>query len=291
MPRRLLAFSLVFVACLDPDGDTTTTSSSSSSTGPASSEGSSSSSSDTGSGGSSTGKGSGSATMTGTAATSSSTTGELTSGEQTTGGTTTGDPPVCGDGLVNAADEECDDGNTDAEDGCDNFCHRDRIVFATSEKFSPDWIGGLKPADDICKQLANKAGLDNPFSFTAWLSDSTADAIARIHPGQGRYLRPDGILVAHGAAQFASGALQAPIQTDEYGEPLDPAAVWTGTRPDGTRVPLAGNCSDWTTNSLLEKGPIGDISAIGSDWTFIPDPDINPSPCPGDNHLYCIEGK
>ena len=31
-------------------------------------------------------------------------------------------PPVCGDGLVNAAGEECDDGNTAASDGCSSLC-------------------------------------------------------------------------------------------------------------------------------------------------------------------------
>jgi cysteine-rich repeat protein len=32
-------------------------------------------------------------------------------------------PPVCGDGVINQPDEECDDGNTVSGDGCDDTCH------------------------------------------------------------------------------------------------------------------------------------------------------------------------
>lgn len=168
---------------------------------------------------------------------------------------------------------------------------RDRYVFATSELFSPNWIGGIKPADDICKQLANKADLPNPFTFTAWLSDSQSNAIDRLYPGQGRYLRPDGVVVALGAQQFTSGTLLAPIQTDEYGEPLVPEGVWTGTGPDGIVVPGADNCSDWTSDSLLENGHLGDNSVMNDRWTFIADPDVNPTSRALSFHLYCIEGK
>lgn len=160
-----------------------------------------------------------------------------------------------------------------------------------SELFSPNWIGGIKPADDICKQLANKADLPNPFTFTAWLSDSQSNAIDRLYPGQGRYLRPDGVVVALGAQQFTSATLLAPIQTDEYGEPLDPGGVWTGTGPDGIVVPGADNCSDWTSDSLLENGHLGDNSVMNDRWTFIADPDVNPTSRALSFHLYCIEGK
>ena len=294
MLRRLGPLAFLLAACLDPDGDTTSTSTS---TGPGTSTGESSSSSSSDASepsNSSTGDGSDSAAMTGSTAASTSTSSTSSTTSTTDPGTTardTGDPPTCGDGQVNTPDEECDDGNDDSDDGCDSACARDRLVFATSEKFSPDWISGLDSADDLCKQLANKAGLDNPFSFTAWLSDSTTDAIDRIYPGKGRYLRPDGIPVAHGAQQFTAGLLLAPIQSDEYGEPLAAQAVWTGTRPDGTRVPSADHCGDWTSNNLFEKGHIGDISATNGRWTFISDPEVNPTPCSLDLHLYCIEGK
>ena len=290
MSRRFSPLAFLLAACLDPDGDTTSTSSTSSSSSTGVSGQSSSSSSDGSQGSSTTGDGSDSAAMTASSASSTSTANDTTTDPDTTAGTT--DPaPTCGDGQVNTPDEECDDGNTDPEDGCDNTCARDRIVFATSEKFSPDILGGLKPADDICKQLANKADLPNPFSFTAWLSDSKTDAIARIYPGKGRYLRPDGVVVGLGVQQFTSGALLAPIQVDEYGVPLPAQGVWTGTRPDGTRVPNANHCSDWTTSSLLERGHIGDISSVTGRWTLIADPEVNPTGCPGDRHLYCIEGK
>lgn len=265
MPRRFVPLTLLLAGCLDSYDPASTTTSDADPTR---------STTDA-------------APTTGEAPTTTSTT--TTTGESPT--TTTATPPVCGDGTLDLATEECDDGNLVPDDGCDDACHRDRYVFATSELFSPNWLGGIKPADDICKQLANKADLANPFTFTAWLSDSQSNAIDRLYPGQGRYLRPDGVVVALGAQQFTSGTLLAPIQTDEYGEPLVAEYAWTGTRVDGVVVPGADNCSDWTSKHLLQKGYIGDISSLNERWTFVPDPEINPTPCPLDLHLYCIEGK
>ena len=35
----------------------------------------------------------------------------------------TGPPPVCGDGILDVATEQCDDGNTKDDDSCDNSCN------------------------------------------------------------------------------------------------------------------------------------------------------------------------
>ena len=32
-------------------------------------------------------------------------------------------PPVCGDGILDVATEDCDDGNTKDDDSCDNSCN------------------------------------------------------------------------------------------------------------------------------------------------------------------------
>lgn len=63
------------------------------------------------------------ATSTGTPGTSGEPTTGGSSGPATTepGSTSTGPAPVCGDGIVDG-DEPCDDGNDDAEDGCNSNC-------------------------------------------------------------------------------------------------------------------------------------------------------------------------
>lgn len=202
---------------------------------------------------------------------------------------TTGAPPACGDGALDA-EEECDDGNLAPDDGCNASCARDRFVFATSEVFSPDLIGGLVSADSLCKQLAHKGDLPHWATFNAWLSDSKTDAIDRVHHGRGRYVRPDGVVVAESFDALLAGPLLAPIVVDEYGETVNNGA-WTGTRPDGTAVPGAWHCGDWTSNELLEFGHYGDVQAVDGWWTFVPDPEINPTSCISKNRLYCFEGK
>lgn len=59
-----------------------------------------------------------------------STTGDTTTTTETTSTTTdttsTSEPePVCGDGMVNQASEQCDDGNNDNGDGCSSDCEKE----------------------------------------------------------------------------------------------------------------------------------------------------------------------
>lgn len=225
---------------------------------------------------------SGSGSHTSTGGTSAGTTGSLTEA-------TTGAPPACGDGALDA-EEECDDGNLEPDDGCNATCARDRFVFATSEVFSPDLIGGLVSADSLCKQLAHKGDLPHWATFSAWLSDSKNDAIDRVHHGRGRYVRPDGVVVAESFDALLAGPLLAAIVVDEYGETVNNGA-WTGTRPDGTAVPGAWHCGDWTSDKYLEFGHYGAVQAVDGWWTFVPDPEVNPTSCITKYRLYCFEGK
>ncbi len=220
-----------------------------------------------------------------------------TSGASTTDGTstdmttaTTGPAPFCGDGAINAPGEECDDGNDDPNDGCDGACARARLVFATSETFDPKMLGGLAVADGICRQLAGKAGLPNKSTYSAWLSDSKADALDRVFHGRGRYLRVDGLLVADSFDALLAGPLLAPIASDEYGQPA-PGGAWTGTLPDGTAVPGAWHCADWTSDDFSEFGHFGAVESVDTSWTFLMNPELNPGSCAESFHLYCFEGK
>lgn len=251
-------------------------SSSGSSSSSSSSDGESSSTSD------------GSASGSGTTDTTSST------GVGSTGASsTTEEPPeefpLCGNGQIDGL-EECDE----ASALC-HGCKRDRFVFVSSIGRTPAGIGGLAGADSLCKQFANKGGLANWQSYTAWLSDSTTDAKDRIYPGRGRYLRVDMVPVADSWEQLFSGQLLKPIEIDEYGKTVH-ASVWTGTFPDGTAAPGVDHCADWTMSDLGKKGAYDGSSTVANAWwtlTFFPnpDPEINPVGCAGERHLYCFEGK
>lgn len=238
---------------------------------------------------------SGDSTTAGDSTGASSTTGahsdtSAMSSSTDTGDSTTAAPAICGDGVVVEPEEECDDANDIDDDACDNTCFRQRVVFVTSTTFTGGYLGGLKHADNLCSQWANKAGLSNPWSFTAWLSDSKEHARDRIYPGRGRYVRVDGTVVAHGAEQFSSGSLLAPINVDEYGQTVIGAA-WTGTLPDGTAAPSATHCEDWTNDLyLIMDGYYGLMSAVDGYWTHDPD-ETNPTSCAKQYRLYCIEGK
>ncbi len=187
-------------------------------------------------------------------------------------------PPPCG------PDAECQDGTP----GC-HQCVRDRVVFVTQAELAPDEIKGLYSADSLCKQYADDARLARPSAFVAWLSDTSHDARDRVTLVEGRYFRTDGVLVASGRQAWLTGDLVAPIDHDEYGDPID-AGVWTGTAADGTALPGSTHCQDWTSSAYVEGGYYGSCGSIDGSWTYVPDDVVNPMTCATAFHLYCIEG-
>jgi cysteine-rich repeat protein len=236
-------------------------------------------------------------TTPGTAASDDGTTG--TTGESTgdtgaasTGSAdTTGEPaPVCGDGIVQAGGpepEECDDANEDPADGC-NHCGRDRLVFVTSMQFSGGSFKGLGGADQRCRSLAAQARLPNFAGFKAWLSDSQTDARDRMFRGRGRYLLVNGLVVVDSWDALLAGELQNGINVTELSETKDYFA-WTGTNPDGTAVPGADHCADWTGDLLANEGFWGNTKAVTAEWTLAVSMIDQPQFCLGDLALYCFE--
>lgn len=295
-PRVLVAVLLVS-GCSAPalknisvgDYGDASTGESSGTSGETSSSGGDESSGEGSSGGSDTdtaGSGSDGTTMSTTAGEDSSSGSSSSSTTTGVGSTSTsGVEPFCGDGVVEG-EEECDDGNVDEDDGCNLVCGRDRIVFVTDEWFQPFQLGGADSADDICKQVAGLAGLPNWQSYTAWLSDSTSDAIDRVHHGRGRYVRPDGVAIAANFTKLLIGPLQQPIDVTEYGEKTF-GGTWTGTQADGRLVPGQSHCQDWTVNGPAEFTTRGSLMGTDGRWTHMP----NPEACGGSFHLYCFEGK
>lgn len=237
-------------------------------------------------------EGDSSGTTSGASPSTTDTTGPVE--PDSTGGTTgsTTSPTVCSNGILEA-DEECDDGNNDPDDGCNNACGRDRVVFVSSKASSPEHMGSAKLAGDFCKQLAGAAGLANASSFNVWLSDSKIDARDRIYRGRGRYVLLDGRVVAdsfEALLSTESTELKNPIELDEHGN-LVTYGVWTGTNPDGTLAADASQCKDWSTGAVVELGHYGSSSSTQSKWTFHPDAEANPTTCASGNRTYCFEGK
>jgi cysteine-rich repeat protein len=247
------------------------------------------SSGDTSSTGSSTG------TMTegsGTTDTSSGTTDATgtTTGTETTD-SSTGEPvAVCGNGVLEAfgpVPEECDDGNLDPEDGCSDTCALDRRVFVTSVDYQAGELQSLKLADALCGNLADDQGWPDALKYRAWLSDSTTDARDRFKQGRGRLVMVNGLVLAASWSALLAGELENPLEVTEKSETYH-GGVWTGTRPDGTAVPGAEHCDDWSTSSFLKTGHYGYSDRTTPEWTLSA-LDDNPSGCPIAYALYCMQ--
>jgi cysteine-rich repeat protein len=228
----------------------------------------------------------------GTTDTSSGTTDATgtTTGTETTD-SSTGEPvAVCGNGVLEAfgpVPEECDDGNLDPEDGCSDTCALDRRVFVTSVDYQAGELQSLKLADALCGNLADDQGWPDALKYRAWLSDSTTDARDRFKQGRGRLVMVNGLVLAASWSALLAGELENPLEVTEKSETYH-GGVWTGTRPDGTAVPGAEHCDDWSTSSFLKTGHYGYSDRTTPEWTLSA-LDDNPSGCPIAYALYCMQ--
>ncbi len=198
--------------------------------------------------------------------------------------------PVCGNGMLEAfgpLPEECDDGNLDPEDGCSDTCALDRQVFVTSATYNAGELQSLKLADALCGNLADDQGFPDALKYRAWLSDSTTDARDRFKKGRGRLVFVNGLVLASSWSALLAGELETPFEVTEKSETYH-GPVWTGTRPDGTVVPDAQNCDDWSTDSFQKTGYYGYSDRITPEWTLA-QADDNPIGCPAPNALYCLQ--
>jgi len=153
-------------------------------------------------------------------------------------------------------------------------------VFVTQTRYQAN-LGGLAGADAICQATAVAAGLPGT-DWTAWLSDSTENAIDRIPDGQ--YQLVDGTPVAADKADLTDGLLNAAINLSEFGNPTSGFA-WTGTQEDGTDT--GNNCDDWTVNSSGSGGDRGITDVRDGQWTKL---NAEPAQCSERYRLYCFGG-
>ena len=205
---------------------------------------------------------------------------------------TTGGGAVCGNGMVEAfavPPEECDDGNLIADDGCDDTCAADRVMFDWSTIHAAGYFESLHLADPLCAQAANDAGLSHWLKFRAWLSDCTTHARDRFKFSRGRIVLVNGLVVADSWIDLLAGKLQNPIEVTEKSETYH-GGVWTGTDPQGVGVVGAKHCDDWTSFSFNKTAYYGYSDRATPEWTLSASAN-NPSPCLIDYALYCLEER
>ncbi len=192
----------------------------------------------------------------------------------------------CGDGILHDNfGEECDDGNDVEDDGCNSQCARDRYVFLTSTATGGSF-GAVSGANSHCKSLAQDAGLPNPLTYRAWMSDDIHNPDEWFLKSKGRYLLTNGTVVADDWDDLTDGTIQNPIDVDENGVDVGSGAVWTNTTPQGLKHPESADCMGWTTDEFPIKGRLGYASRVDEEWTDAVD---NPELCAGIGHFYCFE--
>ncbi len=160
-------------------------------------------------------------------------------------------------------------------------------------------LGGLAAGDNICRVLADAAGLANAGTYKAWLSTAATDAYCHVQGQTGKkatgcigsavpagpWYRVDGVGRFAGTVDELVGAeprIYQPIRYDENGVDLSgPGFIyWTGT--DGSGEVSNNNCASWVVASSGLEGLTGSTSRTTDDWTdlYVPAFAIGFKQCP-----------
>ncbi len=161
---------------------------------------------------------------------------------------------------------------------------------------------GVAAADAVCVFLATNAGLANPTTFKAWLSDSNDDAYCRIHGLTGKkaancgeaslpvaagpWVRPDGEPFGEAIDLLLDPTNEViyPPRVTETHVVTSLAGSWTGTYGDGTLYPAFTQCSDWTSSAANQTAEGGQMDGGAGLWTS-----GNAPTCEQTQHLMCFE--
>lgn len=138
------------------------------------------------------------------------------------------------------------------------------FAFLTSRAHVMGEIGGLSAADTICNADAADAGL--PGNFVAWLSSDSVDAVSRLPPIWGGWVRRDGRPLADSIQALTEGRVLYPPRLDAHGSPVLNSVLATGTL--GTGLADQGRTCDGWTNPASDGGArIGATRFGTSGWT------------------------
>lgn len=142
---------------------------------------------------------------------------------------------------------------------------------------------GIAAGDRICQLLATDAGLRDPSSFKAWLSDASTDAASRF-VNQGPWVRVDGIQVADELLDLGNGKLDSSIHVLETGAYMYGVGAWTGTLANGSAD--SSTCDGWHSAADTFYGRHGIANATLSNWTEHP---VLRKCNAAQNSLYCLQ--
>ncbi len=142
----------------------------------------------------------------------------------------------------------------------------DRIVFLTAAvSAAPGGRSPLKTFDAMCNLEAARSPntkLANG-NYKAFVGDSKTTASQRLQRHDGRFVKPDGTVIAASWEQFTgSASLSATIDQSAYVEnkPSEQATrFWLGKGPvdAGTFSANSDSCDDWTTESNAATAIVG----------------------------------
>ncbi len=175
-----------------------------------------------------------------------------------------------------------------------------KIVFVTSTLQNGN-LGGISGADSRCQTRANAAGLSG--TFKAWISGSSYSSSPASRFTRSTtlpYVRTDGQVVANDWADLTDGAIQNPINVDEFGtaQPT-PSFAWSFTRVDGSQGLFGSSsedcyggdchCSNWTTTQTqgnpTQGSAVARVNFTNDDWTDYSFGNF----CGSSYRLYCFQ--
>jgi hypothetical protein len=156
-------------------------------------------------------------------------------------------------------------------------------IFKTSLTYQGNF--GFSTADRQCRLTALSAGLDGD-QWKAFIAGVNQDGVIEtprtrlVIPGP--VFRLDSERVALNGEALFSGAVERPIEIDEYGLPTS-GRVWTGIDSNSEYMPMM-SCSSWSGRDLW--GSQGDATLSGSMWHS-----GNMASCSTLAGLYCLEQR
>jgi len=193
---------------------------------------------------------------------------------------------TCGNSKLDEG-EECDASAPGGEAvDCTMSCtFISRTVFASPATYSANF-GDLDTADQHCRDLAKSANLEHGESYVALLSTSAEPISERIGAFGGEYNDTTSTRIALGSEKLFSGALEAAIELDQFGQNAmaDNTQAWTGSLSSGASSEAA--CDDWKSLSFSSFAQVGDLGETNGAWV-----ESTTIPCAFQAHLYCVQNS
>jgi len=201
---------------------------------------------------------------------------------------------TCGNNKLDD-DEECDPSAPGGDTAsCTQSCtFVSRIIFTTPEIYKADFrkldlgdmnLSGLESADLLCQTLADEANLDHAETYIALLSTPDQPIGQRLGKFGGEYADTKPTRIAIGSEALLSGALEAPITRDHFGQNAmaENTFVWTGSLNSGASSDAT--CKSWEPDSPLDHGLLGKLGEASAKWL-----NDQEGPCGLPAHLYCVQ--